>query len=375
MKLNPDVEDYHVAWITALPIELSAATAMLDAEYEGSDDTTLYTLGRVGRHNVVVVCLPAGQVGTSAAATTVTEVRAKFPFLQIGLLVGVGGGVPSTETDIRLGDVVISQPQRNHGGVIQYDFSKIGPGGKHIPTGFVNGPPSVLLTALAKLKSNRLLGRSLLSTYLQSLVSYPAFRRDCAGPDVLFQASYRHNGGATCEDCCRDKEIKRPLREGEDPVIHYGTIASGSHVMRDGETRNALSKEFGGILCFEMEAAGFLNVLPCVAIRGICDYADSHKNKSWQPYAAGNAAACAKELLAYVPAFSSWKSSGRDTPVQDTAAKRSLRDSEDISVWTPDGTVSEEQWNDVRTDLKHIPNDNDLLPLVNRSNRPCEELS
>ncbi|KAL4913624.1 nucleoside phosphorylase domain-containing protein [Aspergillus aurantiobrunneus] len=314
MKINPDVEDYHVAWITALPIELSAATAMLDAEYEGSDDTTLYTLGRVSRHNVVVVCLPAGQVGTSAAATTVTELRAKFPFLQIGPLVGVGGGVPSTEADIRLGDVVISQPQRNHGGVIQYDFSKIGPGGKHMPTGFVNGPPSVLLTALAKLKSNQLLGRS----------------------HILFQASYRHNGGATFDDCCKDKEIKRPLREGEDTVIHYGIVASGNHVMRDGETRNALSKEFGGILCFEMEAAGLLNVLPCVAIRGICDYANSHKNKSWQPYAAGIAAACAKELLAYVHAFSGWKSSGREMSVQDTATKRSSRATEDITVWTPD---------------------------------------
>jgi hypothetical protein len=118
MRINPKVEDYHVAWIMALPIELSAATAMLDAEYEGSDDTTSYTFGRVGCHNVVVVCLPAGQVGTSAAATAVAEMRAKFPFLRVGLLVGVGGGVPSTEADIRLSDVVISHPQRNHGGVI-----------------------------------------------------------------------------------------------------------------------------------------------------------------------------------------------------------------------------------------------------------------
>ncbi|KAL4957598.1 nucleoside phosphorylase domain-containing protein [Aspergillus filifer] len=232
MKINPEVEDYHVAWITALPIELSAATAMLDAEYEGSEDTASYTLGRVGRHNVVVVCLPAGQVGTSAAATTVAEIRAKFP----------------TEADIRLGDVVISHPQRNHGGVVQYDFGKIGPGGRHIPTGFVNGPPRT---------------------------------------DYLGEVLYRR----------------------EDAVIHYGTIASGNSVIRDGETRDTLSREFGGILCFEMEAAGLLNILPCIAIRGICDYADSHKNKSWQPYAAGMAAACAKELLAYVPAFTSWKGS------------------------------------------------------------------
>ncbi|KAL3444390.1 hypothetical protein BJX65DRAFT_310973 [Aspergillus insuetus] len=46
-----------------------------------------------------------------------------------------------------------------------------------------------------------------------------------------------------------------------------------------------------------MEAAGLMNTYPCLVIRGICDYADSHKNKAWQGYAAATAAAFAKELL------------------------------------------------------------------------------
>jgi nucleoside phosphorylase len=50
-----------------------------------------------------------------------------------------------------------------------------------------------------------------------------------------------------------------------------------------------------------MEAAGLMNHFPCLVIRGICDYADSHKNKTWQPYAAATAAACAKELLSVIP--------------------------------------------------------------------------
>ncbi|THC90327.1 hypothetical protein EYZ11_010206 [Aspergillus tanneri] len=50
-----------------------------------------------------------------------------------------------------------------------------------------------------------------------------------------------------------------------------------------------------------MEAAGLMQDFPCLVIRGICDYADSHKNKKWQGYAALAAAAYAKELLAYVP--------------------------------------------------------------------------
>lgn len=49
-----------------------------------------------------------------------------------------------------------------------------------------------------------------------------------------------------------------------------------------------------------MEAAGLSNGFPCVVIRGICDYADSHKNDQWHPYAAAVAAACAKELLTYM---------------------------------------------------------------------------
>ncbi|CEO59881.1 Putative WD domain-containing protein [Penicillium brasilianum] len=50
-----------------------------------------------------------------------------------------------------------------------------------------------------------------------------------------------------------------------------------------------------------MEAAGLLNNFPCSVIRGICDYADSHKNKEWQGYAAAVAAAYAKELPLVVP--------------------------------------------------------------------------
>ena len=55
------------------------------------------------------------------------------------------------------------------------------------------------------------------------------------------------------------------------------------------------------MLCFEMEAAGLMNSFPCLVVRGICDYADSHKNKTWQAYAAGSAAACAKEVLLVIP--------------------------------------------------------------------------
>ena len=55
--------------------------------------------------------------------------------------------------------------------------------------------------------------------------------------------------------------------------------------MKDAVTRDRRIKEHDA-LCFEMEAAGLMNDFPCVMIRGICDYSDSHKNDAWQGYAA-----------------------------------------------------------------------------------------
>jgi hypothetical protein len=72
--------------------------------------------------------------------------------------------------------------------------------------------------------------------------------------------------------------------------------------MRYARERDDISKKLGGVLCFEMEAAGLMDRFPCLVIRGICDYADSHKNKTWQPYAAAAASAYAKELLSTISA-------------------------------------------------------------------------
>src|ERR1700722_65259 len=120
-------QDYTIGWVCALDAELAATRIMLDEEHppldQAAGDTNLYTLGRIGYHNVVIACLPAGQIGTSSAAAVATQIKASFKSVQLYLMVGIGGGVPGT-TDIRLGDVVVSQPQNGHGGVVQYDFGK-----------------------------------------------------------------------------------------------------------------------------------------------------------------------------------------------------------------------------------------------------------
>lgn len=296
-------EDYTVGWVCALPIELAAAQKILDEEHQhpqDASDTSLYTLGRIGDHNVVLVCLPAGQTGTNSAAAVAIQMKSKFPSIRFGLMVGVGGGVPSAKDDIRLGDVVVGQPQNGNGGVIQYDFGKALPNGFQ-RTGLLNTPPTVLLNALAKLQAKHIAGESNLSTFLSKITDIPVFSRERAGPDVLFAFDYTHIQGYTCDYCSQEHQIERPCRE-QDIVIHYGTIASGNQLIRNGKTRNELSLDLGGVLCFEMEAAGLANTFPCLVIRGICDYADSHKNKTWQPYAAATAASCAKEILSIIPA-------------------------------------------------------------------------
>ncbi|KAN0074911.1 Quinonprotein alcohol dehydrogenase-like superfamily [Elaphomyces granulatus] len=292
-------EDYTVGWICALPIELAAAQEMLDEEHEGFDHD-LYTLGRIGKHNVVIACLPKGQTGTNSAAAVAAQMTSAFISIRFGLMVGIGGGVPTAEADIRLGDVVVSQPGTAHGGVIQYDFGKATPGGFK-RTGFLNTPPAILLNAVAKLQANHLRGMNRTMEYASHLNRLPTFAHQNTGPDVLFEANYHHVWGAACELCSKEKVVERKPRDNQEIVAHYGTIASGNQVMRDAAERDRVSWELGGVLCFEMEAAGLMNSFPCLVIRGICDYADSHKSKRWQAYAAGAAAAYAKELLSVIP--------------------------------------------------------------------------
>jgi len=298
------IQDYTVGWVCALPIELAAATKTLDEEHQAlpqdENDPNVYTLGCIGEHNVVLACLPAGQTGTSPAAAVAIRMKAKLTSIRFGLLVGIGGGVPSSDANIWLGDVVVSQPHMRHGGVVQHDFGKMGLSG-FTQTGPPNTLPPLLLNALSKMRSNHYIGRNDLSKHLSAITRVPHFARVMAGPDLLFESDYNHIEGPTCDQCSREKLVKRIARDSQDIVVHYGTIASGNQVVKDGVTRDRLSSELGGVLCFEMEAAGLMNSFPCVVIRGICDYADSHKHKRWQPYAAATAAACAKELLSVIP--------------------------------------------------------------------------
>jgi len=305
-KRSLTYEDYTVGWICALDIELAAAMAVIDEEHpplpQNKSDYNSYILCRICNHNVVLASLPLGQIGNNSAASVATRMTLTFPSLRFGVMVGIGGGVPSTLDDIRLGDVVVSKPGTRGGGVVQYDFGAIVEQGKFIHRYILNAPPKVVLTALNTIKARHRFGRFGFLEYLSQIppklgssFSYLGAKRD-----RLFEVGYEHERNAVdCTSCDVNKLVRRSLRRNSNPIVHYGTIASGNSLMAHGASRERLRGEHK-ILCFEMEAAGLMNEFPCIVIRGISDYCDSHKNKEWQPYASATAAAYAKELLSTI---------------------------------------------------------------------------
>jgi nucleoside phosphorylase len=300
---------YTVGIICALDVEKAAVEATLDEVHDrvpkAAGDDNAYTFGRIGAHNVVVACLPAGVMGKVSAAAVAKDMMHSFP-IKVGLMVGICGGVWSGKADIRLGDVVVSQPDGAHGGVVQWDYGKMEKDGVFRRTGTLNKPPRPLLNAVQSLKARHMLRDSEANEHLAAMFGkYPRladkFGHQGQEHDELFEAEYQHGDGNTCANCDRSRLCDRALRKDDRPQIHYGNIASGDQVVKDGPTRDRVARE-EGILCFEMEAAGLMDAFPCVVIRGVCDYADSHKNKRWQPYAAATAACYAKELLGEVDA-------------------------------------------------------------------------
>jgi nucleoside phosphorylase len=297
--------DYTVGLVCALPIELAAAISMLDVVHPDlkipQHDRNVYTLGNIRAHNIVVSCCPPGSYGTTSAASVAIQMLATFESIRFGLMVGIGGGIPSKEADIRLGDIVVSRPTGHYGGVVQYDLGKAS-GGIFQRKGLLNRPPSVLLEAVDRLRASHILHGSQISTYISEMVTkHP--RMACFSnrgqQDRLFEANYEHLiSNRTCDECDKRRLIIRNTRDDK-PEVHYGLIGSGNQVIKHGLTRDKIAHELG-IICLEMEAAGLMNNFPCLVVRGICDYADSHKNKEWQRYAAVTAAAYAKELLSSI---------------------------------------------------------------------------
>ena len=267
-----------------------------------------YTLGRIGEHNVILVGPPRGAQGTVAAAQFVTTIRLTFPNIKIGLLVGIGGGIPDyPDCDVRLGDVVVGAPEKGPA-VVQYDL------GEKTETGFeikrvLAKPPGLLLQVVNKVENKSKYIRDgddgLLKSHLARFTLFPRMKREYekpSTPDRLFEPTFAHELQTDCNTHDSSHEVKRHSRDPNDDIaIHYSTILSGGSVMKSPKDRDMLSAKHNNARCIEMEAAGLMDVFPCLVIRGVSDYADSHKNTTWQGFAAAVAAAYAREILINMP--------------------------------------------------------------------------
>jgi nucleoside phosphorylase len=347
-------KDFEIAVICALPLEANAVEALFDKCWEDEGysygkmkgDPNAYSFGVIGCHNVVLAWMPG--MGKGNAASVGSSLRISFEGIKLGLVVGICGGVPNrpdNQKGILLGDVIIST------GLVEYDL------GRQLPNKFIrkdnlnDNPgrqnPEIRaflakmggINGCARLRDNT-------SSYLAALCEKLGFEN--AGypgidEDKLFEPTYRHKhhdlpicsmcakcvrkGDEVCETALessyielkcnenrqvtRDRVVKvrksasvakewssitQEAVEAQKPVIHFGLIASGDAVMKSGEDRDKIAAK-EKVIAFEMEGAGVWNNFPCVIIKGVCDYADSHKNKKWQGYAAGTAAACMKAFL------------------------------------------------------------------------------
>ncbi|OJI83609.1 hypothetical protein ASPTUDRAFT_55637 [Aspergillus tubingensis CBS 134.48] len=299
-------QDYTVGIFCPLEVEICAIHYMLDEVHKQTQSrTTRYVLGNLSGHSVVIATMPYTFRGKISTATAVSQLKQDFPNISHLLLVGIGGGIPTQGVDVRLGDVVISTPTGTNPGVVQYDL------GTAYQDRFVRAeqhllpPPLEWLHAISRMKVTHRMEGDNVDQFIEELharCAHQAFVRPSIDTDTLFEPTYDHvEGEATCNQCNRDRVTQRPPRsDPTKPVIHYGLILSGDSEIKDAATRDQIASDEGGAICFEMEAAAMMNDFPCLVIRGICDYADSHKNDVWHEYAAAAAAAVAKEILRFI---------------------------------------------------------------------------
>ncbi|EGY19154.1 hypothetical protein VD0002_g42 [Verticillium dahliae] len=339
--------DFEVAIVCALPLEFDAASILIDECWDedggrygrAPGDQNHYVTGRVGNTNVVFLLQP--RMGKAVAARAAEGLRFSYPRLRLVLLTGICGGAPTSTNgeEVVLGDVVIST------NVIQYDL------GTQNPDGFATRDksedaliplPTDLQNMVDHLEAKgrpRLQNR--VKTVLQELQKKAlAQRRDSsydhpgAQRDQLFRADYihKHHLGSSCI-CANNQRGTDPIcaasrklacgltgcderflvqrkrvvekyqheREGrqseaQTPLVFIGRVASGDMVVRSGEARDRLVQRHQ-VVGFEMEGAGLWGNLPCLVVKGVCDYADSHKQKGWQNFAAATAASTAKALI------------------------------------------------------------------------------
>ncbi|KAF3055185.1 putative nacht and wd domain protein [Daldinia childiae] len=293
-------EDYRVIWIAPLEIEAKAALSMLDHWHDGKfrmapGDDYVFQAGDMCGHNVVIATFPTGQeYGTGSAAALASQAKKFFPNLWFGLLVGVAAGIPdlkkNPQQDIRLGDVLVSIPDMDRPGAVAYDLGR-DKGDDFLELlrqgHILSQTAPVVRAAIGSIKLRSPNEAKLFLPFYENMENKENFIDPGQDRDNFYEVG--PNG--------IEYIVERPKRPAAQRTrVWYGPIGAGEKLMRDASKRDMLRDKYG-IIGLEMEAAGVMNRIDVGIIRSTCDYADKHKNKDWQPYAAAMAAAYAKAIL------------------------------------------------------------------------------
>ncbi|KAM0471568.1 hypothetical protein ACHAPX_009224 [Trichoderma viride] len=348
----PRREDFEIAIVCGLPLEYDAVTLASDEGWEEDAENNDCKTGRIGKHNVVLALLPS--MGKASAASTAANIRSSYCHVRLCFLVGVCGGVPQTgNREVLLGDVVVSKA------IVSYDFGRQYPDGFTLKEGVESNmarPDRHVRKQLAMFETSdgNLRLQEKVARFLEKLqakatqqgygtrYSYPG-----ADEERLFKPEYRHKhrispscicrtcekeSDPVCEDAvkssCHDlgceeqylvprTRLKRKrggeIKKAQDSAIHIGIVGSGDRVIKSGEHRDSIAKP-KGIIAFEMEGSGIMEEIPCVVVKGVCDYADCHKSKKWQDFAAATAASALQAILEYLPPAKSQEYSVQQVP-------------------------------------------------------------
>lgn len=348
----PRREDFEIAIVCGLPLEYDAVSLVSDEEWKDDKENNDCKTGRIGEHNVVLALLPS--MGKASAASTAASIRSSYRHVRLCFLVGICGGVPQTGSkEILLGDVVVGKA------IVSYDFGRQYPDGFTLKDGIESNttkPDRHIRKQLAMFETinGRLRFQEEIARFLEKLQA-KAIQQGCGAKyrypgtdeDRLFLPEYRHKhrispacicskcekgSDPICEDAikslCQDlgcaeqylvprtrlkKKRAGEIRKAQDPAIHIGIVGSGDRVIKSGEHRDSIAKP-KGIIAFEMEGAGIMEEIPCVVVKGVCDYADCHKSKKWQDFAAATAASALQAILDYLPPAKSREHSLEQVP-------------------------------------------------------------
>ena len=329
-------DDFAIAIICALPEARDTVEALMTRDFkdEGHSygkvpgDDNSYTVGEIGGKPVVLIA--PRNMGTTNTRDLARGLRISFPTISYAFVVGIAGGAPFLygkngwkESDIHLGDVIVSTQ------VIEYDFGREHENGfrrrTDVESVLPRAPAEVTNFVNQFVRGKSMAFRRVLRKTMADLAFCDGFEtgedgyHEHPGPgtDDVYGMGYRHKHRdlkkcAKCSQCtewyhgvCEEALAASCQELGCEPhhsnevrntKIHFGRYASGNALMKSGHRRDLLIQE-DNVIGFEMEGAGAWEVFGTIVVKGVVDYADSHKNKKWRGYSTARAALCAAAMI------------------------------------------------------------------------------